>query len=178
MNDIVSGALLFTNERSAMGYRINKLAMALTQPTERDRMKADEEGFMAEHGHWGMRVDGVTVLEPKPYGCTVAMLDDGTLKIRTFSELGPDAARVKWYRQTPPCMLEQGKMHPKLDNPDAKAWGATLSGATIIRRSAIGLDASGRTMFIALGNSTNARALALAMAHVRSEEHTSELQSH
>ena len=50
MNDIVSGALLFTNERSAMGYRINKLAMALTQPTERDRMKADEEGFMAEHG--------------------------------------------------------------------------------------------------------------------------------
>ena len=46
------------------------LAMALTQPTERDRMKADEEGFMAEHGHWGMRVDGVTVLEPKPNGCT------------------------------------------------------------------------------------------------------------
>ena len=32
MNDIVSGALLFTNERSAMGYRINKLAMALTHP--------------------------------------------------------------------------------------------------------------------------------------------------
>ena len=34
---------------------------------------------------------------------------------------------------------------------EEKTWGATLSGATIIRRSAIGLDASGRTMFIALG---------------------------
>ena len=57
MNDIVSGALVFTNERSAMGYRINKLAMALTQPTERDRMKADEEGFMAEHGQWSLYLE-------------------------------------------------------------------------------------------------------------------------
>lgn len=139
---------------------------AIIPAADRDRLVAAfNGGFMAEHGHWGMRVDNVTLLEPKSYGCTVARLDDGTLRIRTFSALGDDAKRMVWYRQTPPCMLEAGKMHPKLDNPDAKAWGATLSGATIIRRSALGLDAAGRTLYVALGNSTNARALALAMQH-------------
>jgi len=50
MNDIVSGALLFTGERSAQGYRINKMAASLTEPANRDRFKADEDAFMRGFG--------------------------------------------------------------------------------------------------------------------------------
>ena len=46
MDDIVSGALLFTGERSARGYRLNKMAMSFTAPENRDRFKADEEAYM------------------------------------------------------------------------------------------------------------------------------------
>lgn len=140
---------------------------AIIPESDRERLVAAfNGGFMAQHGHWGMRVDGITVLPPKPAGCTVARLQNGSLRIGTFTALAAEAENAGWYRQTPPCMIEQGKLHPGLDNPDAKSWGATLSGATIIRRSAIGLDPTGQVMFVAMGNSTSARALALAMQHV------------
>ncbi len=50
MEDIVSGALLFTGERSARGYRINKMAMSFTAPESRARFKADEEAYMQAFG--------------------------------------------------------------------------------------------------------------------------------
>ena len=97
---------------------------AIIPENDRDRLVAAfNGGFMAQHGHWGMRVDGITLLPPKPGGCTVARLQDGTLRIGTFTALAADAENAGWYRQTPPCMIEQGKLHPGLDNPDAKSWG-------------------------------------------------------
>ena len=42
-------------------------------------------------------------------------------------------------------------------------WGATVSGETVIRRSAIGVDKTGQGLFYGLGEAVTAQALARAM---------------
>jgi protocatechuate 4,5-dioxygenase alpha chain len=44
------GTVVFTGERSRQGYRLNKLAMSLTDPANRARFLADEEGYMRALG--------------------------------------------------------------------------------------------------------------------------------
>lgn len=120
-------------------------------------------GFRAEHGHWGMMVGGVTLLAPRAHGCTIAAYPGDKLRIGTWTKLADTRADMVWFRQAPPCMAEDGKLHPGLVDPGNAAWGATIEGDTVIRRSAIGLDATGEVLFVAITNSTTAKALATAM---------------
>ena len=46
----IAGSTVFTTERSRKGYRINKLAMSLTDPVNRDAFRADERPYMAKFG--------------------------------------------------------------------------------------------------------------------------------
>jgi protocatechuate 4,5-dioxygenase alpha subunit len=41
---------VFTGERSHQGYRINKLAMSLTEPANREAFRSDERAYMARFG--------------------------------------------------------------------------------------------------------------------------------
>ena len=50
MNDVISGAYLFTGERCAHSYRLNKMAMSFTDADNRERFKADEESYMETSG--------------------------------------------------------------------------------------------------------------------------------
>jgi protocatechuate 4,5-dioxygenase alpha chain len=43
----IPGTTVFTGERSHQGYRINKLAMSLTDPGSREAFRADERAYMA-----------------------------------------------------------------------------------------------------------------------------------
>lgn len=122
-------------------------------------------GFKAEHGQFGMMVDGVRLLAPKSGSCTLAAQEDGSLRIGTWSQLATDESSFVWWRQTPPCMVEDGQLHAGLQTDSSKNWGATLEGSTVIRRSAVGLDESGKLLFVGISNSTTARALALGMQH-------------
>ena len=119
-------------------------------------------GFKSRHGHFGMRVDGVTLANPKPKSCTVASYEDGSLRIGTYERL-PAPDQMTWFRQTPRCMVEEGRRHPRLAN--STSWGATLDGKTVIRRSAIGLDRTGKILLVGISNSTSAEALAQGMQH-------------
>jgi hypothetical protein len=120
-------------------------------------------GFKAEHGHFGMMVDGNELLAPRPHSCTIAANAEGELRIGTWTALEPKREELTWWRQTPGCMLEEGVLHPGLRSADTKNWGATIDGKTVIRRSAAGLSTDGRTLFVGISNSTTARALALGM---------------
>ncbi len=122
-------------------------------------------GFKAEHGQFGMMVDGTELLAPKPQSCTFAATRDGALRIAPWSALA-SAGELGWWRQTPGCMVQEGVLHPGLRAEDSRNWGATLEGKTVIRRSAVGLAADGKTLFVGISNSTTARALALGMQHV------------
>jgi hypothetical protein len=119
-------------------------------------------GFKTRHGHFGMRTEGVTLVPAKNGTCTVARYEDGTVRIGTWETL-PEHSAIDWFRQTPGCMVEGGVVNPKLH--ESKGWGATLDGDTVIRRSAIGLSADAKTLFVAISNATQAEALARGMQH-------------
>jgi len=46
----IPGTTVFTGERSHRGYRVNKLAMSLTDEKNREAFKADERAYMRRFG--------------------------------------------------------------------------------------------------------------------------------
>jgi gallate dioxygenase len=46
LDDVISGAYVFTGERSARSYRLNKMANTLSVPANRTQFQADEAGYM------------------------------------------------------------------------------------------------------------------------------------
>jgi hypothetical protein len=129
-----------------------------------DVLAAFNGGFMTEHGGYGMLVDGVTLVKPKPNACTIVVYDDDSMRIGTWSKL-PSTERVRWLRQAPECMWEADKLHPGLQGGKGLKWGATLDGDTVIRRSAIGLNAARDVLYVSITNHSSARVLADGMHH-------------
>ena len=62
-------------------------------------------------------------------------------------------------------MVEHGVLHPGLRGERSTFWGATLDGETIIRRSAVGLSADRKVLYVGIGDSTSAKAIAVGMSH-------------
>lgn len=122
-------------------------------------------GFKEEHGHYGMKVGGVLLIKPRLDGCTIAMTDKGDLRIAPWKVAEPEEPTFTWWRQTPACLAHQGKLHPGLYDENTN-WGAALGGGTVVRRSAAGLDPTGKTLFVAVSNHTSPRTIAIAMTHV------------
>jgi hypothetical protein len=134
-----------------------------------DLIAAFNGGFKAMHGHYGMMLDGETFVVPRDIACTVGLYRDGTLKIGTWTHLKTGEAQMQGYRQTPPCLVEEGKVNSALDAEYSKNWGATVSGETVIRRSAIGIDKAGTTLFYGFGEAVTAQALGHAMRAIGAE---------
>lgn len=122
-------------------------------------------GFMTEHGWFGMKVDGVTLVKPKATACTLAEREDGSLVLATWKTLADSESDLRWFRQMPGCMYEDGKIHPGLADPDTRLWGATLDGETVIRRSAVGISADHQVLYVGISNHTTAKAIADGMRH-------------
>lgn len=135
-----------------------------------DLLAAFNGGFKAMHGHYGMMLDGDTFVIPRDIACTVGLYRDGSIKIGTWRGLKTDEPQMQGYRQTPPCLVEDGKTNSALDLEYSKNWGATVSGETVIRRSAIGIDRSGTTLFYGFGEAVTAQALARAMQAIGSDD--------
>jgi hypothetical protein len=122
-------------------------------------------GFMTEHGGYGMLLDGITVVMPKPNACTVALYKDGSMRVATWKSIAETEKDMLWYRQAPECMVENGKLHPGLTAGAGLKWGATLDGETVIRRSAVGLNAERNVLYVTITNHTTARVLADGLKH-------------
>ena len=122
-------------------------------------------GFMTEHGGYGMKVDGVTLVKPKPTACTIAVYADDSMRIGPWKDMAADEPRMRWYRQSPECMWSNGVLHPGLVGGKGLKWGATLDGDTVIRRSGIGLNATRDVLYVSITNHTSARVLADGMHH-------------
>jgi hypothetical protein len=121
-------------------------------------------GFRATHGQYGMMLGGKEYLPPRDFACTLARYRDGALRIGIWSALKADVGQMRFYRQTPPCLVEQGDTHQLLKYQEyAKGWGATVSGETVIRRSAIGLDRDRQVLYYGIGDGMTAQAIARGM---------------
>jgi hypothetical protein len=93
---------------------------------------------------------------------------DDSVRIATWSRLKDSAAEMRWFRQGPECMYEDGKMHRGLAVKDNPKWGATLDGDTVIRRSAMGINEARDLLYVGISNHTTARAMAEGMRHAGS----------
>lgn len=121
-------------------------------------------GFKAMHGRYGMKIGLDMFLPPRDISCTIALYRDGSTRIRTWPAIAMTEADMVAYRQTPPCLVERGVANSALSMEYNRNWGATVSGETVIRRSAVGIDAAGGVLFYGLGVAVTAQSLARAMA--------------
>jgi hypothetical protein len=134
---------------------------ALIPPEDHEELLgAFNGGFMTEHGWYGMKVDSLTLVKPKEKACTLVGWDDDSLGLSTWKTIAEREGKMRFYRQMPGCMYEDGKIHPGLADPNTRLWGATLDGETVIRRSAVGLSQDGKILYVAISNSTTAKAIA------------------
>ncbi|HEY4158834.1 MAG TPA: hypothetical protein VGM29_12085 [Polyangiaceae bacterium] len=137
-------------------------------PTDRqaELLAAFNGGFMTEHGGYGMKLDNLVIAKPKPHACSIAYMKDESLHIAPWSELSAQADDMLWFRQTPECMWEKGKLHAGLEaGAGLKKWGSTVDGETVIRRSGIGLNPERTVLYVAITNHTTARVLADGLHH-------------
>ena len=108
--------------------------------------------------------DGDEFLTPREDACAVARRKDGSLWIAPFAEMKGKNAELQYYRQTPACLIDRGQLHPDLgDDYKRRKWGGQNDGRKDTRRSAVGLDASGKVLFYGLGEWVFAKDMAVAM---------------
>lgn len=122
-------------------------------------------GFKTEHGRYGMAIGDVTFVEPRSGVCAVAAFSDDSVLVAGWDTMAERAPEMRWWRQTPNCMYENNQLHPRLASGHSMKWGATLDGETVIRRSAIGVDAEREVLYVGISNHTTANAIALGMNH-------------
>jgi len=139
-------------------------APGLVPAGDRDALVAVMNGgFQPKHGRWGLSANGVVVTPPRKEGCTIALYGDGSVRIGPWPSLEGSANDMKGYRQTPPCILDSGAVHPSLVKGQDKAWAGHAADLTTRRRSAIGIDASRTVLFYAMGEEASPRWLAEAL---------------
>jgi len=160
-------AVAGTREPAADSPEGEKYERAALIPTEHDEelLGAFNGGFMTEHGGFGMKIDGVVIVKPKPNACTIAVYDDDSVRVAPWHDIADSEPQMRWFRQAPECMWAADKLHPGLQGGKGLKWGATLDGDTVIRRSAIGLNATRDVLYVSITNHSTARVLADGMHH-------------
>jgi hypothetical protein len=121
-------------------------------------------GFLAEHGFFGAMSNGVTVLPPRDGLATVAMYDDGQVKLGAWGrDIITDTRLVSW-RQNGPLLIDNGQINPETTVGLPRDWGYSVNGETVVWRSALGLSADQRTLYYVAGPNLTLPILAKAMA--------------
>jgi hypothetical protein len=163
--DLAKASLEFMPGTEDLGGVRVPFAAGLVPVPQRDRLLAVfNGGFQPRHGRWGMKLGETTVVPARDQGCTLALYADGSVRLRSWTALAsPAGVELRAFRQTPPCLLEEGAVHPDLLAGRDKAWKGQTPGIVTRRRSAIGLDQSGTLLFYALGVEAPPRLLAEAL---------------
>lgn len=69
-------------------------------------------GFQAIHGEFGMMAERTLYLPPKPYGATVAELDDGSTAFGSWPESPDVPSNIVSFRQNMTALVENGDLNP------------------------------------------------------------------
>ncbi len=119
-------------------------------------------GFKALHGHYGMMVNGFTLLRPINDMATVALYGNGGVQIGAWNrEIFPTPDIIA-YRQNCPPLIESGQLNPALSSDASKEWGFTHN-TDITWRTGLGITQDRQYLIYAVGNGTNAAFLAEAL---------------
>ncbi len=120
-------------------------------------------GFKAVNGHYGMMVDGVTLLPPVPGIATLAVYNDGQVRIGVWgTDILPSPNMVA-YRQNCPPIIQAGQINPLVSVNNPSIWGETISNQDVTWRTAVGISQDGHYLIYAVGNATGIPTLAEAL---------------
>jgi hypothetical protein len=120
-------------------------------------------GYKTAHGGWGMMLDGKVYVVPRDPGCTLALYKDGSVRIQSWPGLSGTQPQMAAFRQTPPCLVEDGELHADLQAKREAAWGGRVPNIKTRHRSAVGVDRTGRVLFYGLGEEAGPVLLAEGM---------------
>jgi hypothetical protein len=120
-------------------------------------------GYQTAHGRWGMKVGSTIFVPARDIGCTVGLYRDGSARIGTWPALAATESQMTAFRQTPPCLVENGELHVDLQARREGAWGGRVPNVTTRNRSAVGVDRTGRVLFYAFGDEAGPSLLAEGM---------------
>ncbi len=117
-------------------------------------------GFAAMHGKFGMVVDRKVYLPPRDGIATLAVYDDGSLRMGTWgTDVKPSPDTVS-YRQNCPPLIENGTI--TAETGKLTFWGLSVANEVYLYRSGLGVAADGRLIYVA-GKPLSAYTLARAL---------------
>jgi hypothetical protein len=87
---------------------------------------AFNSAFQSTHGHWGAMIERKVFLMPKPYGATVARLDDGSVGFGTWPADTSIPRELESYRQNLTPLVGDGRINPY----ERTWWGGVPDGWT------------------------------------------------
>ncbi len=120
-------------------------------------------GFKAINGQYGMMVDGVTLLPPIPGIATVAIYQDGSVRIGAWGQDILPSANLVAFRQNCPLVLQNGQLNPQVSIDNRMVWGQTIGNQEITWRTGLGITQDGRYLIYAVGNATTTQTLAQSL---------------
>jgi hypothetical protein len=120
-------------------------------------------GFKAVNGHYGMMVNGVTLLPAIPGLATVAIYRDGHVQIGAWGQDIIPSADMVAFRQNCPPIIQNGQLSPQVSVDNRAIWGDTIGNKEITWRTGLGITQDGRYLIYAVGNGTTVQTLAQAL---------------
>jgi Phosphodiester glycosidase len=134
--------------------------LGMIPPADQSRLVvAFNGGFKQVHGHYGMLADGVTLLPPIKGMATIAVYQDGRVKIGAWGTDIVQTPDLVAFRQNCPPLMEAGEINPNLYLDNRDAWGTT-GNTDITWRTGLGITSDGKYLIYAVGNGTSAATLA------------------
>jgi len=120
-------------------------------------------GFKAVNGHYGMMVNGVTLLPPILGIATVAIYRDGHVQIGAWGQDILPSADIVAFRQNCPLIIQNGQLNPQVSVDNRTIWGNTIGNKEITWRTGLGITQDGRYLIYAVGNGTTVETLTQAL---------------
>jgi hypothetical protein len=120
-------------------------------------------GFKARHGQFGAMADGSQALPPRNGLGTVAIYQNGDVRL---GEWGTDlfmSADMAAFRQNGPLVIHKGQINVQIYNNSPQDWGYTVIDVSPTVRSGIGLSQDNHTLYYFCGPSLTMEALAKSM---------------
>ncbi len=138
-------------------------SVGMVPPQDAGRLVAAfNGGFKSVHGHYGMMVNGVTLLPPIDGMATLAIYKDGSVRIGAWGRDITSTPDLVSFRQNCPPLVDNGTINPLLSTNSRSLWGFT-DNSDITWRTAVGITQDRRYLIYAVGNGTNAEFLAEAL---------------
>ena len=168
---VVAFNLQATRLHFVLGYDEPKSSVMVTRPARIPAsdmqpgriLAAFNGGFKAQHGHFGVMLNGVTLIPPRDGFGTVGIYADGKVLIGAWGkDVGPSPQLVS-YRQNGPLIVQNGQINPHTALTDPQDWGYTTYGDTATGRSSLGISKDGNTLYFAVGFDLTLPALAKAI---------------